>query len=59
MLNALGALLRVCLIDDIGWLFGVTAEALMGEVRNLEGWLLVGLVLIGIVPWCIAKLGHH
>ncbi len=59
LLNALGALLWACLIGGVGWIFGQAAEAFMGEVRNLEGWLLLGLALIGIVPWCIAKLRHQ
>jgi membrane protein DedA with SNARE-associated domain len=59
MLNALGALLWACLIGSIGRILGEATEAFMEEVRNLEGWLLLDLVLIGIVPWCIAKLRHH
>jgi membrane protein DedA with SNARE-associated domain len=57
--NALGALPWACLIGGIGWIFGEAAEAFMEEVNNLEGSLLLDLVLIGIAPWCIANLRHH
>ena len=53
LLNALGAVIWACLIPGIGWVFGHAAERMLGEARNLEGWLLLGLVGVGIVVWWI------
>lgn len=51
-LNALGALLWAVSIAGLGWLFGRTAEAALGNLRHVEGWLalalLAGALLVGL-----------
>ena len=44
--NALGALLWAALVASVGWVFGAAAEAMLGELRHIEGWLLLGLLLL-------------
>jgi membrane protein DedA with SNARE-associated domain len=52
LLNALGAIIWACLIGGIGWVFGQVAATVMGEIRHIEGWLLLSLVLVaGLVWW--------
>jgi membrane protein DedA with SNARE-associated domain len=52
LLNAVGALLWAVSIAGLGWGFGGAAEAVLGNLRRLEGWLalalLIGLLLIGL-----------
>ncbi len=43
--NALGALLWAVVVAAAGWVFGAAAESLLGELRHIEGWLFVGLLL--------------
>jgi len=59
LLNALGALLWACLIGGIGWIFGHAAEALLGDIRNAEGWLLLGLAAAGFIAWRIGRSRRH
>jgi membrane protein DedA with SNARE-associated domain len=54
-LNALGAVLWACVIAGIGWVFGQAAETMLGEIRHLEGWLLLGLAGAAAVAWWIRK----
>lgn len=51
LFNALGALLWACLVGAAGWLFGHAAEALLGEIRHLEGWLMLGLAVVVPIAW--------
>lgn len=51
LLNALGAVLWAGLIGAFGWLFGQAAETLFTEIRHLEGWLLLGLAVVGALVW--------
>jgi membrane protein DedA with SNARE-associated domain len=44
--NALGALLWAVVVAAVGWVFGAAAQALLGELRHLEGWLFLGLLLV-------------
>jgi membrane protein DedA with SNARE-associated domain len=50
-LNALGAVLWACLVAGIGWVFGQAAELALGEIRNYEMWLLLGLAAAGVIVW--------
>ena len=49
--NALGAVIWACVVGGAGWLFGHAAETLLGELRHLEGWLLAGLLVLGLAVW--------
>ena len=51
LLNALGALLWACLVGGLGWAFGQAAEAMLGRIRHLEGWLMLGLVAVVALAW--------
>lgn len=51
LLNVLGALLWAALSAGVGWAFGQIAETLLGEVRHVEGWLLLGLVALAAIVW--------
>jgi LPXTG-motif cell wall-anchored protein len=55
LLNALGAILWAGVIAALGWVFGNAAEALLGEVRHVEGWLLLGLALFGLAAWWVRR----
>lgn len=53
--NALGALLWATSVAAVGWAFGAAAEALLGELRHIEGWLFaVLLVALGVV-WLVRR----
>jgi membrane protein DedA with SNARE-associated domain len=41
--NAIGAVIWAVLVAGIGYLFGEAAEALLGELHDIEIWLLLGL----------------
>jgi membrane protein DedA with SNARE-associated domain len=46
LFNALGALLWAVSVAAVGWFVGAAAEALLGELHDIEGWLLLGLLLV-------------
>lgn len=54
-LNALGAMLWAGVVGGIGWLFGLTAERLLGHLQHVEGWLLLGLLLVGSAAWLVRR----
>jgi len=47
--NAFGAILWAILVAGIGYLFGEAAHALLGELHNIEIWLLLGLAAAGLL----------
>ncbi len=51
LLNALGAMLWATLLASMGWAFGEAAKAVLGELRHVEGWLLLGGVMLGLLAW--------
>lgn len=55
LLNALGAILWACLVAGIGWVFGQAAEVVLGDIRHVEGWILLGLAAAGALAWWIRK----
>jgi len=55
LFNAAGALLWAVLIAGLGWIFGSAAEAVLGQVRHIEGWLLLGLLAGGLLLWWIRR----
>ena len=44
--NAVGAVLWATLVAGAGWFFGEAAQALLGRIHHLEGWL--ALALLGV-----------
>ena len=59
LLNALGALLWAGLFVGVGWLFGHAAQIVLGHIRHLEGWLLLGLIAAGAIVWWIKRPRAH
>jgi membrane protein DedA with SNARE-associated domain len=57
ILTALGAVIWACLIGGLGGAFGQAAKVLLGELRNVEGWLLLGVAAVGDVVWWIRRSG--
>lgn|SRR5574338_636846 len=55
VLNAAGALLWACIFSGIGWAFGQAAEALLGNIRHVEEWLLLALAAAGAIFWWIRR----
>ena len=53
--NALGAMLWAGLIGGTGWLFGQAAQILLGELKQLEIWLMLALAAIGFGFWWIRR----
>jgi membrane protein DedA with SNARE-associated domain len=53
--NAIGALLWAPLIGGIGFLFGEAASAVLGEIQDIELWLLLGLAAAA----CLYMLLQH
>ena len=49
--NALGAVIWACVVGGLGWTFGQAAQALLGELRHIEGWLMLGLAVAGLGLW--------
>ena len=58
LLNALGAMLWASLLASIGWVFGEASKAVLGELRHIEGWLLLGVVMLGLLAWA-GRLALH
>ena len=54
-LNAAGAVLWAVLIGGLGWMFGHAAEAVMGQIRHLEGWLMLCLTGGGALLWWVRR----
>jgi membrane protein DedA with SNARE-associated domain len=57
--NALGAIIWAILVSGVGFVFGEAAEAMLGELHNIEGWLVLGLLaavmLVLLVQWMRAR----
>ena len=39
------------LLGSLGWAFGQAAQAMLGNLKHVEGWLLAVLVLLGLGWW--------
>lgn len=55
LFNAVGALIWAVLLASVGWLFGHAAELVLGQIRHLEGWLLLGLAGGAAVLWLLRR----
>jgi len=51
LLNLIGAVLWVALVTSIGYFFGITMAALLSDVREVEEFLLGGLLVLGGGFW--------
>lgn len=54
-LNALGAVLWAVLIAGAGWMFGTAAQALLGDLRRVEVWLLAALLAVVGALWLLRR----
>ena len=53
--NAIGALLWATSVAAVGWAFGAAAEAALGELRHIDGWLFTGLLVALVVLWLVRR----
>jgi membrane protein DedA with SNARE-associated domain len=53
--NAVGAVLWATAVASIGWVFGEAAKAVLGEVRQVEGWLMLGGLAVGLLVWALRR----
>jgi len=51
--NLIGAVLWAAVVAGLGWAFGEAAERLLGEVQQMEQWLLGGLAALGAIVWLL------
>jgi membrane protein DedA with SNARE-associated domain len=58
-LNAVGAVAWACVIAGIGWAFGHAAEIVLGELKHIEAWLLLGLAAAAAVAWWVRRCMRH
>jgi len=54
MLNALSALAWALLIGAAGWLCGEAAQAIVGHLAHVEGWLFA-LLIVALVAWRLLR----
>jgi membrane protein DedA with SNARE-associated domain len=52
-LNILGALIWAVAIGYAGYLFGQTLEILLGRLKHIEVWIMLGIALAGGAFWAI------
>jgi len=51
LFNAIGAAIWAPLIALSGWFLGHMVEALLGDLRRIEHWLLLALACLGVAVW--------
>jgi membrane protein DedA with SNARE-associated domain len=54
--NAIGAAIWATLVGGLGWLFGHAAEALLGQMQNLELWFVGGAAAVSAAVWLFHRL---
>jgi membrane protein DedA with SNARE-associated domain len=52
-LNILGALIWAMAIGYAGYLFGQTLESLLGRLKHIEVWIMLGIALTGGAFWVV------
>ena len=55
LFNGIGAALWAVLIASIGWAFGQAASVWLGQIEQMEGWLLLGLFALAALWWWVRK----
>jgi membrane protein DedA with SNARE-associated domain len=53
--NSLGAVLWATLIVGAGYLFGDALHWLLGNIQQIEIWILTGIAAVGMLAWLIAR----
>jgi membrane protein DedA with SNARE-associated domain len=54
--NAIGAIIWATLVGGIGFLFGEAAHAMLGELHNIEIWLLLGLAAVALLVMLVQRM---
>lgn len=54
-LNLCGALIWAIVIGTLGYYFGHAIEILLGEIKQYEEWVIIGLLLVGATGWVVYK----
>lgn len=55
VLNIAGALVWAIVIGMLGYYFGYAIEMLIGEIKQYEEWVVIGLLLFGTAVWVLFK----
>lgn len=55
VLNITGALIWAIVIGMLGYYFGYAIEILIGEIKQYEELVILGLVLVGTAVWILFK----
>jgi membrane protein DedA with SNARE-associated domain len=53
LLNALGGFVWSVAVTLVGYCVGEGAEALLGRVKEIEGWLFLGVTAVGATVWLV------
>jgi membrane protein DedA with SNARE-associated domain len=53
--NAVGALIWATVVTGIGWFFGQAATRLLDDVHRHEGWIALGIALLGVCAFVIYR----
>src|SRR5262245_31959490 len=59
VLNLLGAIVWSAIFACLGYAFGNLAEALLGEVKEVEKWIFATILLIGIAAALLYRSRQH
>ena len=54
-LNLCGALIWAIVVGVLGYYFGHGIEVLLGEIKQYEEWIIIGLLLVGATGWILYK----
>jgi len=54
--NAIGAAIWATVVGGLGWVFGQAAEALLGDMQNLEIWFVGAAVAVAAGVWILHRL---
>lgn len=56
ILNCVGAILWATIVGTAGYLFGTAVEAVLGDIRSVEKWVLLLVAAVGGLVWLIRIL---
>jgi membrane protein DedA with SNARE-associated domain len=56
LFNAIGAAIWATLVGGLGWVFGHAAEAMLGQMKDLELWFVGGAVAVAAGSWLFNHL---
>lgn len=59
VLNGVGALVWAVVVGTAGYLFGHAVEAVLGEIKHFEKWLLIAVVSVVGAVWTIHFIGRR